>query len=309
MKYPGHEEWSYKIGGKPLEVVLSLGFFAVFGGGTVWLYVRDSIFWDLFGVFAVAALANTLGAIYRLLFLKLYVGRSGAYCQTNPFNGKYYKYTQIVKAWTSVGRKSYIHIALPNERTVHILYQARVEAAGAECILTRVDRASRENPDREVQWDGFIDAKDSEGIMDIAMCVVMIAFCTALMVMVLLQIQPGIQTFVIVLLLAFASAYFCVICYAVHRLIRDLSLKVCIGSEGFYFRDSPTNGRFYRYGEIASYRVKKTKNVTQSRREYVHLFIFKDSAEKTRKFSFLPSVHGQQIRSLKGRIGEDKAAE
>lgn len=133
-------------------------------------------------------------------------------------------------------------------------------------------RASREDLGREVRLDGYIDAKDSEN-MSVTMYVIAIAFFTALMVMALLQIRPGIQTFEIVVILAFACAYFCGICYIVRRFIRDLDLKVCIGGEGFYFRDSLTNGRFYSYGEIASYRVKQTNTVTQSRREHICLFL------------------------------------
>lgn len=48
-----------------------------------------------FGLMAVTSLQFLIRLLIRFSFLKIYIGKDEFYFQSNPFNGKYYKYTDI----------------------------------------------------------------------------------------------------------------------------------------------------------------------------------------------------------------------
>lgn len=45
MRYSEHEEWSHKLGGKPVKLFVALGLTVVPGGLAVWLYMINNVLW------------------------------------------------------------------------------------------------------------------------------------------------------------------------------------------------------------------------------------------------------------------------
>ena len=101
-----NREWQYKIGGTLHGLIPTLFLFALFGGLSVWLYKTGNgayLFTFLFTVFTAAIL---VAVFYRALFVKVLIDEEGFYRQTKPGKGKYYRYSEIKKAWVSSGKDS-----------------------------------------------------------------------------------------------------------------------------------------------------------------------------------------------------------
>lgn len=88
--------WKYKITGNwfgPMVIAITT---AVSGGFTFWLYTaHDGAFVGLGGLTAFFAIICVLSA-YGAMSFKLLVDKDGFYCRTNPLNGRYYRYSDIL---------------------------------------------------------------------------------------------------------------------------------------------------------------------------------------------------------------------
>lgn len=97
-----NEKWDYKINGKQNGLIRLIIIFAVtvffivltvdqfFGKGN-----KSMIVALFFAAIAVSSLYIFIKLALRFFFFKVYIGEKGFYFQSNPFNGKYYEYTDI----------------------------------------------------------------------------------------------------------------------------------------------------------------------------------------------------------------------
>ena len=96
------EEWEHKISGKDGGVagliiifVLSAFFTVVTVDQLKDAPNKSRIAALFFGLIAVSSIYILVKLIIRYFFFKLYIGQKGFYFQSNPFNGRYYNYSEI----------------------------------------------------------------------------------------------------------------------------------------------------------------------------------------------------------------------
>lgn len=98
-----NEQWDYKIDGKVngiarivILLVLSV-LFIVFTIDQLKSGANKHIFVAIaFGVFAVISLYLLIKLSIRYFCFKVYIGNSGFYFKSSPFNGKHYEYDDVV---------------------------------------------------------------------------------------------------------------------------------------------------------------------------------------------------------------------
>lgn len=56
----------------------------------------------MFSVFAILSLSISVRVLIRFLWFKIYIGENEFYCQTNPFDGKTFHYSEVKNARTEV---------------------------------------------------------------------------------------------------------------------------------------------------------------------------------------------------------------
>lgn len=100
-----NQRWNYKIGGRAQGIIPSLFISILFGGISIYLFsIKHGAF--LFAMLlAVIGLVLLIACIYRAKFVKVLIGEDGFYHQTKPGNGRFYKYSEIRRAWQSMGRE------------------------------------------------------------------------------------------------------------------------------------------------------------------------------------------------------------
>ncbi len=104
-----NKEWIYMIDGKKRSVIRAV-FTTAVSAFAVTLAVdqlkggpHKSLFLGLmFAVFAVFSLSINLRLLIRFFWFKIYIGENVFYCQTNPFDGKEYRYSDVTNARTEV---------------------------------------------------------------------------------------------------------------------------------------------------------------------------------------------------------------
>ncbi len=100
-----NENWEIKIDGKR-NIVFRLIFSLVFAGIFTALSLdqllpaenKSKLLGLGFAVPAVAMLCCAVYIIMRAFCFKIFIGKAGFYCQTNPFDGKYYEYSTVGNA-------------------------------------------------------------------------------------------------------------------------------------------------------------------------------------------------------------------
>lgn len=97
-----NEKWDYKINDKQNGLIRLIIIFAItvffivltvdqfFGKGN-----KSIIVAFFFAFVAVSSLYIFIRLALRFFFFKVYIGEKGFYFQSNPFNGKYYEYSDI----------------------------------------------------------------------------------------------------------------------------------------------------------------------------------------------------------------------
>lgn len=112
-----NDKWDYKISGRTgntfglIFLFAASVFFTVlsvdqFIGGRN----RSVIVGAFFGVMALSSIVLFIKLALMYFFTKIYIGKKGFYFQTNPFNGKYYEYSEIknCRSEMKTSRASYI---------------------------------------------------------------------------------------------------------------------------------------------------------------------------------------------------------
>lgn len=299
--------WNYQIGGNFQGLIPALIMLAIFGGVTLWLHGSQNSAVVFGGVLTAIALTAVAGVFYCAFFVKVLVGEKGVYHQTNPFNGRFYTYAEIVKAWESAGRLqngvqgNYCAFQTGSGKVIRFWYYP-YESDGVKYFLERIACTDHTNDDhhREGQWDYKIDGRHNAkaGIL-------IFSLLWALFTVLAVDQLRDMPNKSIYLAFAFGGVSIPLLCIVIWLIIRYVCFKVLIGENGFYFQSAPLNGRFYQYSDIKNCReVLKTyhHHGTDPSRSYHYYFFFTEKGGKSRKFVFEKLIYEREIDLLKERI-------
>ena len=149
------DKWVYQIGKDGLAVVFPLIGLAVSGGVAIALALANNPAVFFVGLFALFMLVMTLMGLYRRFIVKFLVGENGFYHQTKPGNGRYHRYSELEKAWTSYGDGNnalYFYYQLPGKSPVRIFYTP-IEDEAVEYMLSKFRSFHPESEEENEDWD------------------------------------------------------------------------------------------------------------------------------------------------------------
>lgn len=97
-----NDEWDYKIDGKSNGKFRIIFLFIVAAFFTILTIDqlkgtpnKSLIVAAIFGIIAVSSICLLIKLLIRYFCFKVFIGKKGFYFQTNPFNSRYYEYSQI----------------------------------------------------------------------------------------------------------------------------------------------------------------------------------------------------------------------
>lgn len=297
-------KWNYKITGRKMPVLLCAGMLAVFLSLTIWLYrAKNGAFLFtgfLTAIFLVLVIATTL----RLTFFKVLAGSGGFFYQSNPFDGRFYSYKDVTKAWESKGtaqngaHQAFCNIQLQDNRVIRFQFDEDDRSA-VRYIIRQVneEKKRRDDPAHSGAQDYLIDGRVF-GKAKITIGVALVFFVTLIDIVI---VKAGFSLFFLIPGILLAGY----ILYAL--VINVLFYKVVIGENEFYCRTNPFNGRTFPYREITECRmikrVVRIKKIGEAKSpKYYFFFAFTDHNGVQRKFQYENPIHRHEIQILKERI-------
>lgn len=149
------DKWVYQIGKDSLAVIFPLIGLAISGGVAIALALANNPAVFLIGLFALFMLVMTLMGLYRRFIVKFLVGENGFYHQTKPGNGRYHRYSELEKAWTSYGDGNnalYFYYQLPGQSPVRFFYNP-IEDEAVEYMLSKFHSFHPELKEENEDWD------------------------------------------------------------------------------------------------------------------------------------------------------------
>ena len=150
------ERWEYKIDCRQYGLLR----FLIFGGIAVFFAVLavdqlvpgENKYWYAALFFAVPAFITGVTAVrlaIRYFCFKIYVGRNGFYFQTDPFDGKYYRYSEVKSANENLRRYHrrghgtsyayYFNISFSNGTTKSIIFEKSLHERELEVLKKRIN--------------------------------------------------------------------------------------------------------------------------------------------------------------------------
>ena len=286
----------YKITSGKTPVIVSAIMFVLFFSLYLWLKINNNGAMLLVGIFLLIMATVFLLTLFRLFFYKLIIYEDGFFYQTTPFNGKYFSFSQVEKAWLSQGTETngynsqYLNFTVECDN-IHIQYFYNDEKA----VKYFIKQSEKFAVNKE---NYVIDGKFMGKTRIIISIVLLVIICA------LEFISINYFGFNIVNILGFLLA----LSIVVLTVINYFCFRVDIGSDGFYLKTSPFNGKFYNYDEISSCKTikKKVSRKIHRRRHggitYYFFFCFTDSDGKEHRFQFESPIHQHEIEILKQRI-------
>lgn len=149
------DKWVYQIGKDGLTVVFPLIGLVISGGIAIALALANNPAVFFVGLFALFMLVMTLMGLYRRFIVKFLVGENGFYHRSRPGNGRYYRYSELEKAWTAFdgGTKSlYFYYQLPGQSPVRFFYNL-IDDEAVEYMLSKFRSFHPELKEENEDWD------------------------------------------------------------------------------------------------------------------------------------------------------------
>lgn len=324
------KDYEYKIGSNAPGLIPALIMLAVFGGVTAYLYVKGSGAVIFTGGFAALLLIVCAVSVYKTTITRILVYRDGIYYRSKPGNGRFYKYTEIKKAWHSLPHEEEIYFpeedsGRPEEgepegvtgtengvtdycvfktnkgETVRFFFfPADIEAV--EYFIERVETADSgftEESCGEDRDEYLVDGK-IYGRFGIALSLIIAAVVLASEA-VSLSFTERLD---VISAFLFVSAAVGAVVTVIYMICRYFCYKVVIKRDGFFVQTAPFNGREYDYRDIAACReVRYRSNPRRSGgSRYRDYFVFKEKNGKIRRLIFQRELHGHEFRVLAERI-------
>ena len=145
----------YQIGKDEAGVVVTLICLVVFGILAIWLAYVEHPAALFVGPLALMILVMASAIIYRHFIMKFLVGENGFYHRSRPGNGRYHRYSELEKAWTSYGDGNnalYFYYQLPGEPPVRFFYNLMDDEA-VEYMLSKFRSFHPELEEENEDWD------------------------------------------------------------------------------------------------------------------------------------------------------------
>ncbi len=307
-----NKEWKYKIGGNLRGLILSLFLLTLFGGLSIWLYKTHNGAYLFTAIFTVCVLAILIAVFYRALFVKVLVYDDGFNYQTKPGKGRYYKYSEIKKAWVGSGKDTtgtnnfFCNCETYDGQEVKFPFFLN-ESDGVDFLMERVESKNLGAYDQNVDSDREeyqIDGRQYGIAVILISAVILIVFSLINIPMLLREVAADhwFGAFF------FASGLLLTLSVVIKLIVRYFFYKVNIENNGFYLRTNPFNGKYYEYtditscGEVLSVTRHGRLSKGSNHRSYYYFFIFTDVTGRTRKFLFQKDRYEHEIDVLKERI-------
>ena len=145
----------YQIGEDEAGVVVTLICLVVFGILAIWLAYVEHPAALFVGPLALMILVMASAIIYRHFIMKFLVGENGFYHRSRPGNGRYHRYSELEKAWTSYGDGNnalYFYYQLPGEPPVRFFYNL-IDDEAVEYMLSKFRSFHPELEEENEDWD------------------------------------------------------------------------------------------------------------------------------------------------------------
>lgn len=145
----------YQIGKDEAGVVVTLICLVVFGILAIWLAYVEHPAALFVGPLALMILVMASAIIYRHFIMKFLVGENGFYHRSRPGNGRYHRYSELEKAWTSYGDGNnalYFYYQLPGEPPVRFFYNL-IDDEAVEYMLSKFRSFHPELEEENEDWD------------------------------------------------------------------------------------------------------------------------------------------------------------
>lgn len=148
-----YEEWDYKISGKTSGIA-SIVFGFVMSAVLVAITVdqllpqpnKSKIVALFFGFAAAPILYSFIVSLIRYVCFRVYIGKKGFYFQSNPFNGKYYLYSDIVRCYEhserfrhNVSKCYFFNFTDKNGKTVKFTFEKNINVREIKELKERID--------------------------------------------------------------------------------------------------------------------------------------------------------------------------
>lgn len=149
------DKWVYQIGKDGFAVVFPLIGLVISGGIAIALALANNPAVFFMSLFALFMLVMTLMVLYRQFIMKFLVGENGFYHKTKPGNGRYHRYSELEKAWTSYGDGTnalYFYYQLPGESPVRFFYNL-IDDEAVEYMLSKFRSFHPESEEENEDWD------------------------------------------------------------------------------------------------------------------------------------------------------------
>lgn len=296
--------WKYKITSRTGLVVAAV-MLALFGGVTFWLYTVHNGAFILVGCIAALTAIAFLLSVYSALFFKVFVDKDGFYFQTAPGNGRYYRYAEICDMWLSSGRETnarqstYCNFeTVEGKRLRFLVLGSQIDAV--DYMIERVETAGASRREGEFDREIVITGKTEAGFVAIPTILSLLMVVVTVMMLLAWNLPP--------ILIAIP------IIFELVTLAQILSLglfyKVQIQKDGFYYRTTPFDGRYYRYSDILDCcLVESQRNMRRSATRYGYYMKFTDCENQTHRVPYNKSLYEGEIDELVARIKRAKEDE
>ena len=149
------DKWVYQIGKDGFAVVFPLIGLVISGGIAIARALASNPAVFFMSLFALFMLVMTLMVLYRQFIMKFLVGENGFYHKTKPGNGRYHRYSELEKAWTSYGDGNnalYFYYQLPGEPPVRFFYNLMDDEA-VEYMLSKFRSFHPELEEENEDWE------------------------------------------------------------------------------------------------------------------------------------------------------------
>ncbi len=304
------KKWKHKITSGLTGVILSFILLAAFSGLAYWFHITQNgaiIIGRILVIFAT--LAFTL-ALYRAIFFKVLIEKTGFYYQTAPGNGRYFNYSEIRRMWISSGRETnsnqttYCNFETNDGKILRFFFTG-VNIDAVDYLIKRVEATETLNGE-QLQDDNrehTISGK-VQGLQRIAIVVFIFAI---ILILTVSLIKEGLPPLIVILpmILAVVSIIWMIIDYVFY--------KLKIQKDGFYCRTNPFNGRYFAYKDIINCKlVEKRKKFGSAYRRgtretrYFYFLTFTDIDNKKHRILYNKALFEREMQILVSRIENNK---
>ena len=306
------KQWKYKIGGGVgcgtiLVFIMTVGMAAL----CLWFHKTGNDAILLGRIILTMFAAAFVLSLYRTIFFKVLINKDGFYYQSAPGNGRYYRYSEIRRAWLSSGRETnsntatYCNYETRDGKIVRIAITG-ADTDAAEYLIERVEAVAfsevtaTEDDQRDITISGKVQGLTRIGIL---VCIIGIVLWLSFSLA-----REGLPPVSYVLAII-ASA-----CALVYMIVHYLFYRIDIKRDGFYCRTNPFNGQFYKYRDIASCKLIETRRKRGSvyragtrKTYYLYYLVFTDRSGKEHRIQYDKSLFEREINILLARMNQGQS--